>query len=137
MPTDKSKIKFEILESRKMFEKFNGMSKAINDEMSKIVYKHTLDLETEAKLNVTRTGDEHPQVKTGRLRGSITHQVGIENGAIVGKVGTTVVYGPQLEYGTDRHPPYAWLYPALAKIQPLFNKAVYDLKTTIFNFWRR
>jgi len=133
----KTQVKMEILESRKLFEKINGMPKAINSGMREIVYKHTLMLEREAKLNVTKTGEEHPQVQTGRLRSSITHDVGIERGEITGKVGTTVSYAPLLEFGTAHHPPYAWLYPALEKIQPIFMKAAYGLRNYIMDWWHK
>lgn len=134
---DKAKIRFEIKESKRLFDKINGMPKAVNDGMREIVYKHTLMLEREAKLNVTKTGDEHPQVQTGRLRSSITHQVGLEKGEVVGKVGTTVVYAPALEFGTAHHPPYAWLYPAYEKIKPLFDKAVMGIKNKIWDWWKK
>jgi HK97 gp10 family phage protein len=54
-----------------------------------------------------------PGVATGRLRGSITHELGHEGEELVGIVGTNVEYGPFQEFGTSRMPPHPFLRPAL------------------------
>src|SRR4030042_1947923 len=70
-------------------------------------------VEKQAGLNVSKKGNEHPQIKTGELLGSITHEVG--DGYVV--IGTNLnkpPYPKWLEFGTPggRQPPYPWLYPA-------------------------
>jgi len=75
--------------------------------------KAVLIVENQAKKNVSQTGEKHPQVKTGRLRASIESDVSESGNKIVGTVGTNVEYGKPLEFGTSRHPPYPWLYPAV------------------------
>ena len=70
-------------------------------------------VERQAKINVSKSPPDHPQVQTGRLWSSITHRVTKEGGEVVGVVGTNVEYGPTLEFGTSWHPPYPWLFPAV------------------------
>ena len=67
-----------------------------------------LVVERQAKINVSQSSG-HPKVQTGRLRSSITHEVGQGEVAI----GTNVYYGKYLEFGTVNHPPYPWLFPAV------------------------
>ena len=83
--------------------------KEILDNLQKSLEKVGRIVERQAGENVRKTGNEHPQVKTGNLLGSITHEVG--QGEVV--IGTNVKYGKYLEHGTSRMPPYAWLYPAV------------------------
>ena|SRR3990167_298558 len=70
-------------------------------------------VEREAKINVSKTGSEHPQVVTGRLRASITHETNQDSVTI----GTNVVYGKHLEFGTVNHPPYPFLFPAVESLK--------------------
>lgn len=51
-----------------------------------------------------------PNVDTGRLRNSVTHQIFPEQGCVV--VGTNVEYAPDVEFGTSRSPAYPFLQPA-------------------------
>jgi len=67
-----------------------------------------LVVERQAKINVSQSSG-HPKVQTGRLRSSITHEVGQGEVAI----GTNVYYGKILEFGSVKMPPYPWLYPAV------------------------
>jgi hypothetical protein len=82
--------------------------KEILDSLQKGLEKAGLIVERQAKLNTGGTTN-HPYRKSGRLVGSITHEVG--QGEV--KIGTNVVYGKYLEFGTVHHPPYPWLYPAV------------------------
>ena len=50
--------------------------KEILDGSQKGLEKVGRIVEKQAGLNVSKTGDEHPQIKTGELLGSITHEVG-------------------------------------------------------------
>jgi len=83
--------------------------KEILDGLQKGLEKVGRLVEKQAGLNVSKTGNEHPQIKTGQLLGSITHEVG--DGEVV--IGTNVKHGRYLEHGTVNMPPYPWLYPAV------------------------
>jgi HK97 gp10 family phage protein len=52
-----------------------------------------------------------PNVDTGELRRSITHEVDRDN--LVARVGTNKIYGRYLEMGTDKMQPRPFLAPAL------------------------
>ena len=81
----------------------------ILDGLQKGLEKVGLIVERQAKINVTQSPPSHPQVDTGNLRSNIIHEVG--DGEVL--IGTNVIYGKYLEYGTSRMPPYPWLYPAI------------------------
>ena len=77
-------------------------------DIQKSLEKVGLVVERQAKLN-TGGKTNHPYRQSGRLVGSITHEVG--QGQVT--IGTNVYYGKYLEFGTSRMPPYAWLFPAV------------------------
>lgn len=52
-------------------------------------------------------------VDTGRLRASITHELGKDGEGIVGRVGTNVDYGIHVELGNGNSPEQPYLRPAL------------------------
>ena len=81
----------------------------ILDGLQKGLEKVGLIVERQAKVNVTQSPPSHPQVQTGRLRSSITHEVGEGEVAI----GTNVKYGAYLEHGSAHNPPYPWLFPSV------------------------
>jgi len=82
--------------------------KEIIDNLQSAMGRVGAIVERQAKENVSQaTG--HPRVQTGRLRSSITHEVG----DLSTTIGTNVDYGKFLEHGTSRMPPYPWLYPAV------------------------
>jgi len=56
-----------------------------------------------------------PAVDTGRLRSSITYELGTSGRVLVARVGTNVNYARHLELGTSRMRPRPFLRPALAK----------------------
>lgn len=61
-----------------------------------------------------------PAPDTGTLMRSITHSVDIENGEVVGSVGSIIEnenYPKYLEYGTSKMKPRPWLSTALIKCQ--------------------
>ena len=70
-------------------------------------------VERQAKINVTKSGSEHPQVKSGRLRSSILHWVFREGDNIAVSIGSHVNYAKHLEHGTEKMPAYPWLFPAV------------------------
>ena len=86
----------------------------ILDGLQKGLEKVGRIVEKQAGENVSKTGNEHPQIKTGNLLGSITHETG--EGEVV--IGTNVKYGKYLEHGTSRMPPYPWLFPAVELKKP-------------------
>lgn len=76
-------------------------------------------VETQAKINATGReygdGTRGPRVRTGRLRASITHQLGADARGLFVDVGTNVPYGRLLELGETRNGiAYPFLQPALA-----------------------
>ncbi len=88
--------------------------KEILEGLQKGLEKVGLIVERQAKINVSQSPPSHPQVQTGRLRSSITHEVG--EGEVV--IGTNVVYGKYLEFGTSKMPNYPWLFPAVELKKP-------------------
>lgn len=58
-----------------------------------------------------------PAVDTGRLRSSITYEIGTQGRVLVARVGTNVEYAKHLELGTSRMRPRPFLRPALAKVK--------------------
>lgn len=70
------------------------------------------------KINSFRSQPfEVPRVQTGTLKRSITHE--IHPALPIGRVGTNVVYGKHLEFGTRRMKPRPFMRPALLKTQAL------------------
>lgn len=57
-----------------------------------------------------------PAVDTGRLRSSISHEVGKVGTTIVARVGTDVEYAKYLELGTSKMAPRPFLRPALTQV---------------------
>lgn len=74
--------------------------------------RRAIAVETQAKLNAS--GRPGPNVRTGRLRSSITWQLGADEIGLFAEIGTNVEYAPYVELGTDRAPPYPYLRPALS-----------------------
>lgn len=87
--------------------------KEILDNLQKSMERVGQIVERQAKINVSKSPPSHPQVQTGRLRSSIIHQVDQSGNEIATLIGTNVVYGKFLEFGTVRMPPYPWLFPAV------------------------
>lgn len=70
-----------------------------------------LRVESQAKLNAS--GRPGPNVQTGRLRSSITWQLGKDEIGLYVDVGSGVYYAGYVELGTSRAPAYPYLRPAL------------------------
>ena len=81
------------------------------------------DIVKQAKANANQPqgSSKHPQVQTGTLRRAITMDIVKERGKTIVKVGImkgkgegdkALEYAAPLELGTDRHPPYPYLFPA-------------------------
>ena len=101
--------------------------KEILDGLQKGLEKVGLIVERQAKINVSQSGSKHPQVVTGRLRSSITHNVG--QGEV--EIGSNVVYSKYLEFGTSKMPPYPFLFPAVELKKPEIIEALKGHEFTI------
>lgn len=69
-----------------------------------------------AVISVERSAKRLCPVDTGRLRSSITHELGHQGTVLVGRVGTNVEYAPYVELGTRRMRAQPFLRPALATV---------------------
>ena len=105
--------------------------KELIDNLFRGVTKAMLIVERQAKINVDKSPPYHPQVQTGRLRSSITHErAKLEGSRVVGRVGTNVDYGYSLEFGVKlesgmvRMPAYPWLFPALEETKDEVREAL-------------
>lgn len=76
------------------------------------VEKATRGVERDAKLRAP--------VRTGNLRSSITSEVRVGPGEVVGEVGPTAEYGAHVEYGTLRMSPRPYMGPAVDVNEPVF-----------------
>lgn len=64
--------------------------------------RRALNVESQAKLNASG-GPPGPNVRTGRLRASITHEVGRDERGLVARIGSNVSYARHVEDGTEPH----------------------------------
>ena len=74
------------------------------------------DLQRRA-LQVDRAAKQLCPVDTGRLRSSITNQLGTDGGGLLAVIGTNVDYAPYVELGTSKAPAQPFLLPALEAAQ--------------------
>lgn len=128
---------------KKMNEKFEKKGQSVEMNLRRAVTNGALRIERTAKLLMKNTQRGEPVRRgkrfhapsvpgaapapdTGRLIQSITHTVA-EDGKS-SRVGTAVVYGKMLEYGTSRMAPRPWLRPSVeqnrAKIVEDFKKCL-------------
>lgn len=86
-------------------------------DIARDLLKRGLRVETQAKLNATGKeygdGTRGPRVQTGRLRSSITEELGVDGQGLFLDVGTAVPYGKHLELGLRNGRKYPFLLPAL------------------------
>jgi len=105
--------------------------KEIMGGLEKSMEKVGAIVERQAKINVSKSPPEHPQVQTGRLRSSITHRVEMSRNEIAALIGSNITYAPYLEFGTSRHSPYPWLFPAVEMKRPEIIRALKDKEFTV------
>jgi HK97 gp10 family phage protein len=67
-------------------------------------------------LQVVRRAKRLAPVDTGRLRSSITEELGQEGGDLVERIGTDTEYALHQEMGTVNMPAHPFLRPALAEV---------------------
>lgn len=84
-------------------------------EIAQDLARRAIKVESAAKDFATGV-DGGPNVRTGRLRGSITWTLGEDAESIYADVGTSVEYGVYLELGTIYMEPRPFLQPALLKV---------------------
>ena len=99
--------------------------KLIHDLTVKAITNMAADSVKQAKENTNQVPPKHPQVQTGTLRRSITMAIEKMKDQVIAKVGimrgkeggdVALEYAEGLEFGTDRHPPYPDLFPAVELI---------------------
>jgi HK97 gp10 family phage protein len=91
-----------VFDEQGLDELFAGPDSAVGKYVAKLT------------VRVDRGAKRLAPVDTGRLRSSITWEMGQEGTVIVGRVGTNVHYAPYLEFGTRRMRARPFLRPALA-----------------------
>jgi len=74
------------------------------------------DLQRRA-LQVDRAAKQLCPVDTGRLRSSITNEIGQDGDGLVATIGTNVEYAPHVELGTSKMAAQPFLLPALEAAQ--------------------
>lgn len=74
------------------------------------------DLQRRA-LQVDRAAKQLCPVDTGRLRSSITNELGQDGDGLVATIGTNVEYAPHVELGTSKMAAQPFLLPALEAAQ--------------------
>jgi phage gpG-like protein len=74
--------------------------------------RRSIRVEAQAKTFASGTGGG-PNVRTGRLRGSITHELGSDALSVFVDVGSNVEYAPYVELGTQNMYARPFLRPAL------------------------
>lgn len=65
-----------------------------------------------------------PAPDTGNLRSSIHYTIEKDGNLIIGRVGTDVIYGKYLEFGTSSVAPRPWLKPAMDKNEQFIHKTI-------------
>lgn len=90
---------------------FNDMLRDPNGPVGKDLQRRAFNVESRAKVNAS--GRPGPNVQTGRLRSSITHEIVERQDGLVARIGSNVEYARYVEEGTDRAPAYPYLVPAL------------------------
>lgn len=89
-----------------------GLAEVLRGPGMQDAARRAIRVEAAAKEYATGTGGG-PNVRTGRLRGSITWEPGLDSHGPYIDIGSNVLYAPYVELGTSRMPAYPYLRPAL------------------------
>jgi HK97 gp10 family phage protein len=90
----------------------------LHGPVARDLVKRGIRVESSAKEHAS--GRPGPNVRTGRLRDSITWRLGQDEQSVYVDVGSAVLYAPYLEVGTSRMPAYPYLRPALEAARATF-----------------
>lgn len=94
---------------------FEHLMRSPEGAVAEDLRRRALNVESQAKLNAS--GRPGPNVDSGRLRSSITHELtNRPDGTLVARVGSNVEYARYVEEGSSNWPPgvrYPYLVPAL------------------------
>lgn len=104
-------IRIEVRGREELQRDLEKAARELPPGMERAMGKAVLLVEEYAKTE--SWGRPGPEVRTGRLRASITPKVQRIGGGVRGTVGSNVEYAPYVELGTRRMPPYPYLWPAL------------------------
>lgn len=105
-------IKLEIAEAIRTFEvSETALRLMLREPVVQDLAKRAIKVESAAKKFAS--GRPGPNVRTGRLRGSITWRPGGDETGWYVDIGSNVLYAPYVELGTSRAPAYPFLRPAL------------------------
>lgn len=102
---DEFTVDFDIIFDQAALDQ---LFRSVEGPVGKFIARASIEVETEAKRIVP--------VDTGRLRTSIGHLIGKDDGEIQGAVGSGVEYAPDVEFGTRRQRAQPYLRPALGTI---------------------
>ena len=89
-----------------------AVERIVHVDMSRHTQKQAEKMVRSATLAVEQQAKQLAPVDTRALRGSITHRVS----GLQGEVGTSIEYGPYVEYGTYRMAAQPYLRPALDSV---------------------
>lgn len=103
----------------KMQAEFRALNQTVKSRMGRAVLNGALRVERKAKelfkgRDEESVKGEPPRVQTGRTRASITHRLTDNDETIYAETGTSVEYGPDLEFGRPGETwPHPFMTPAL------------------------
>jgi len=119
------------VETKAAIDAFRAYSKKLDGLVGKAVKNSALIVERDAKQSFKGRGEpsvynEPPRVDTGRLRASITHRTGENDGEMYAEIGTNVEYASDVEHGTSVTMPHPFLSYALGMNQHDINGMIAD-----------
>lgn len=120
-----SKIEAQIAVSLEAFQlSAAGLAELISGPVARDLVKRAILVESAAKRIASSRSPsapgQGPGVVTGRLRGSITWRLGLDNVSPYADIGSAVTYAPFLELGTSQMAARPFLRPALEAARATF-----------------